>query len=133
MAAIGFKNALGIHSATMPLRAKRAELLASNLANADTPGYKARDINFQAVLAGEVSNKNNLKMTATRQGHISGSNHFEDSQLLYRNPSQPAIDGNTVDTQIEQSLYAKNNLDYTASFEFLSRKFKGLKGAIRGD
>lgn len=132
MAAIGFKNALGIHSAAMTLRAKRAELLAGNLANADTPGYKARDINFQAVLAGEVSNKNNLTMAATRQGHISGKSG-EDSQLLYRNPSQPAIDGNTVDTQIEQSLYAKNNLDYTASFEFLSRKFKGLKGAIRGD
>lgn len=132
MAAIGFQNALGIHSATMPLRAKRAELLASNLANADTPGYKARDINFQAVLAGEVSNKNYLSMSTTRQGHISGSS-LEDSQLLYRNPSQPSIDGNTVDTQIEQSLYAKNNLDYTASFEFLSRKFKGLKGAIRGD
>lgn len=132
MASINFSNALGIHPSAMLLRASRAEILANNLANSDTPGYKARDINFQAVLAGEVASHDSLGMNRTQSGHLSGRRKA-DEDLLYRNPSQPSIDGNTVDTQIEQAIYSRNALSYNASFEFLSSKFKGMKGAIRGE
>lgn len=133
MGSINFNNALGIHPNAMLLRAERAEVLANNLANSDTPGFKARDMNFQQVLAGETERHSNLQMSATREGHLQGSGNSGDYELMYRNPSQPSIDGNTVDTQIEQTLFTKNSMNYNASYEFLSGKFKGLKGALRGE
>ncbi len=131
MGSINFSNALGIHTNAMQLRAERAEVLANNLANADTPGFKARDFNFQDALAGQMG-KQGLSMASTHSGHLHGSGSG-DSGLLFRNPLQPSIDGNTVETQIEQAEFARNSLNYNASFEFLSGKFKGLKGAIRGE
>ncbi len=135
MGSINFNNALGVHPDAMLLRAKRAEILANNLANSDTPGFKARDINFQAMLAKESkkhASSNSLDMNATNSAHIvTGSR--SNSELQYRNPSQPSIDGNTVDTQIEQTLFTRNAMDYNTSFEFLNGKFKGLKSAIRGE
>ncbi len=132
MGSINFNNALGVHPDAMLLRGKRAEILANNLANSDTPGFKSRDMNFQALLAKESQSQAGLKMESTNSAHISGS-ASRNSDLLYRNPSQPSIDGNTVDTQIEQTLFSRNAMDYNSSFEFLNGKFKGLKSAIRGD
>jgi flagellar basal-body rod protein FlgB len=130
MGSINFNNALGLHSDAMLLRAKRTEILANNLANSDTPGFKSRDMNFQAMLAQE--SQSGLSMSGTNSAHISGS-ASRNSDLLYRNPSQPSIDGNTVDSQIEQTLFTRNAMDYNSSFEFLSARFKGLKSAIRGE
>jgi flagellar basal-body rod protein FlgB len=132
MGSINFNNALGVHPDAMLLRGKRAEILANNLANSDTPGFKARDINFQAMLAKENKKQSSLQMNATNSAHLAGSGSTN-SDLLYRNPSQPSIDGNTVDTQIEQTIFSRNAMDYNTSFEFLSKKFKGLKSAIRGE
>jgi len=132
MGAINFSNALGIHDNALQLRARRAEVLANNLANADTPGFKARDFDFQAILAGETEKNTALGMSATHSAHLSGSIDADDS-LKYRNPLQPSIDGNTVDAQTEQALFARNSLDYNATFEFLSGKFKGMRNAIRGE
>jgi len=140
MAAISFNNALGVHDEAMQLRAKRAEVLANNLANSDTPGFKARDFDFQSALDDAVEQSKtgtsqattSLPMERTSSGHIAGSGSIDES-LMYRNPYQPSIDGNSVDSQLESALYAKNSLDYNASFEFLNSKFKGLKGAIRGE
>jgi len=132
MASINFSNALGVHPSAMQLRAARAEILANNLANSDTPGFKARDINFQAMLAGEVASQQSLGVARTHRGHLADQRSADDD-LLYRNPSQPSIDGNTVDSQIEQALFARNTLNYNASFEFLNGKFTGMKGAIRGE
>jgi flagellar basal-body rod protein FlgB len=133
MGSINFNNALGVHSDAMLLRGKRAEILANNLANSDTPGFKARDMNFQAMLAKET--QSGMAMSSTNSAHISmGSNNTSQSnQLMYRNPSQPSIDGNTVDTQLEQTIFSRNAMDYNTSFEFLNGKFKGLKSAIRGE
>ena len=131
MPSISFDNALGIHQTAMPLRAHRAEILANNLANADTPGFKARDVNFKAILNGESKAHQSVAMERTHTGHLTGQ-VSRDDELLYRNPSQPSIDGNTVDTQIEQALFSRNNISYEASFEFLSGRFKGMKNAIRG-
>ncbi len=136
MGSINFNNALGIHDNAMMLRARRAEVLANNLANSDTPGYKARDFDFQAILANETRKDEALGMSRTHSGHIAGtaeSGGGADGDLLYRNPLQPSIDCNTVDSQTEQALFARNSLDYNASFEFLNGKFKGMKGAIRGE
>ena len=130
MGSINFNNALGVHPDAMLLRGKRAEILANNLANSDTPGFKARDMNFQAQLAKET--QNGMAMTSTNSAHISGSSS-QSNDLFYRNPSQPSIDGNTVDTQLEQTIFTRNAMDYNSSFEFLSGKFKGLKSAIRGE
>ncbi|MFQ3171198.1 MAG: flagellar basal-body rod protein FlgB [Oleispira sp.] len=130
MGSINFNNALGVHSDAMLLRGKRAEILANNLANSDTPGFKARDINFQAML--EKETQNGMAMSATNSAHIS-THSSQSDQLFYRNPSQPSIDGNTVDTQLEQTIFSRNAMDYNTSFEFLSGKFKGLKSAIRGE
>lgn len=132
MASINFKNALGIHPSALQLRATRAEVLANNLANADTPGFKARDLNFQAVLNGELNAAKSMGIERTHSGHIAGRVELS-SEMMYRNPTQPSIDGNTVDAQLEQALFARNSLHYNASFEFLNSKFTGLKGAIRGE
>jgi len=129
MSALGFKNSLGIHPQVMQLHAARAEILANNLANADTPHFKARDFDFQAVLEGE--SKRSMEMNVTSERHLRGSIQT-DSELMFRNPYQPAIDGNTVDSQVEQTLYTENALRYNASFQFLNGSFKGLKGAIKG-
>jgi len=130
MGSINFNNALGVHPDAMLLRGKRAEILANNLANSDTPGFKSRDINFQAMLAKET--QNGMAMSSTNSAHISGGSS-QSNELFFRNPSQPSIDGNTVDTQLEQTIFSRNAMDYNSSFEFLNGKFKGLKSAIRGE
>lgn len=132
MSAISFDNALGIHPKALQLRAKRAEVLANNLANADTPNFKARDFNFRQQLTQAQASSNNLSVAKTQFGHLSGRME-RDEELLYRNPIQPSIDGNTVDAQFEKALYARNNTNFNASFEFLNSKFKSLRGAIKGD
>ncbi|MCX4029911.1 flagellar basal body rod protein FlgB [Endozoicomonas sp. SM1973] len=133
--AINFDQALGIHPQALLLRGKRAELLADNLVNSDTPGFKARDIDFKQVLnrvneAQQSGNK--LPLQQTHQDHLVGLSQKQDADLLYRIPIQPAIDGNTVDTQQEYAIYARNAMDYQSSFEFLNSKFKGLIKAIKG-
>ncbi len=129
MSALGFENSLGFHPQTLQLRAARAEILANNLANSDTPNFKARDFDFNAVLEGE--SKRSLGMKVTSEKHQRGKIET-DTELLFRNPYQPSIDGNTVDSQMEQTFYTENALRYNASFQFLNGKFKGLHGAIKG-
>jgi flagellar basal-body rod protein FlgB len=133
--AISFKNALGIHEQALNVRVKRAEVLANNLANADTPGFKARDLDFKAALnkqMGSAQNGMEMTMSKTNSKHISTRGESGE-MLLYRNPTQPSIDGNTVDTQQEMAAYMKNAMDYQASFQFLNGSFKGLTKAIRGE
>lgn len=127
MSALGFKNSLGIHPQTMQLRAARAEVLANNLANSDTPNFKARDFDFQAML--DAESRRSLAMNVTSEKHQRGNINTE-SELMFRNPYQPSIDGNTVDSQMEQSFYTENALRYNSSFQFLNGKFKGLKNAL---
>ena len=129
--AINFDNALGIHESALLFRSRRAEVLANNLANADTPNFKARDLDFSAVLAGERNP--GLKPRVTHQHHIDGGGHIAEAGLRYRTPTQPSVDGNTVETQQEFARYARNALEFQASFQFLNSKFTGLKPAIRGE
>jgi flagellar basal-body rod protein FlgB len=132
MSALGFQNSLGIHDNALLVRSERSSVLANNLANADTPGFKSRDIDFKAVLRGEVDRHSSMGIDQTNSRHIPGREHDE-WQKLYRNPLQPSIDGNTVDENIENKNFTENAMSYNASFEFLNGKFKGLTGALRGE
>lgn len=132
MSALGFNNSLGIHDNALLIRSERSSVLANNLANADTPGFKARDIDFKAILSGEVERHSSLGVEKTNSRHIPGREHDE-WQKLYRHPLQPSIDGNTVEENVENKNFTENAMSYNASFEFLNGKFKGLTGAIRGE
>ena len=128
---INFDNALGIHGQALVLREKRAEVLASNLANADTPGYKARDLDFQAVLKKSMPTTN--KMERTQEKHFSPNDHLLGATMMYRNPNQASLDGNTVESHIEQAKYSENAVQYQASLQFIKGRFSGLMSAIRGE
>lgn len=136
--AINFQTALGIHEQALMVRERRAEVLANNLANVDTPNFKSRDVDFKSVLQNAVGvSGGQLSLAATRGNHIGAGQGLgqgmRDMQLMYRQPLQPSIDGNTVDEQMEMADFAKNALDYQASLTFLKGKFSGLKQAIRGE
>jgi len=131
--AISFDKALGIHEHAVHARVKRAEVLANNLANADTPGYKARDIDFSAMMQKAQDSVSGIAMARTHEGHIDTSRPGDDGELLYRNPHQPSIDGNTVEAQEEQSRFMRNAMDYQASFQFLNSRFSGLTKALKGE
>lgn len=136
--AITFDKALGIHEQAVMLRAKRNEVLATNIANVDTPNFKARDLDFKAAMAAAQASGNAGAMTleTTRKGHMTVSNATELSplgaQLQYRTPHQPRLDGNTVEMHIEQAAFADNALRYQASLQFLGSKFASLKNVITG-
>lgn len=132
---ISFDKALGIHEQALNFRAQRAEVLANNIANADTPNYKARDLDFSSVLADAEKRQGGsfgLERTNSRHIDVQVASTGEQS-LQYRTPMQPSIDQNTVDAQIEQSNYAQNAMDFQASFTLLNSKFKGLMSALRGE
>jgi flagellar basal-body rod protein FlgB len=133
---ISFDNALGIHEKALNFRAQRAEVLANNITNADTPNYKARDLDFSKVLAAQSDKTTNghfaLDMTNTRHIEAEGMSDGE-ADLLYRTPSQPSLDQNTVDSQVENANYAENAIGFQASFTLLNSKFKGLVAALRGE
>ncbi len=151
---ISFDSALGIHQQALALRSQRAEILASNIANADTPGYKARDIDFKAALEnatahlsntqpkrsqlnGSLSQTDTLSLThtlsKTNAKHIQLNTAGNNSEVLYRVPNQSSLDGNTVDGLVEKSAFAENALRYQASITFLDGKFKGMIAALKGE
>ena len=130
--AINIEKALGVHVDALKVRSERAQVLAANIANADTPNYLAKDIDFKTVLAAAQSNDGDLSVTHSR--HISSGQALGEKQgIKYRMPLQPSLDGNTVDTQIEQSEFAKNAVQHQASLTFLSGRIKGMIGAIKGE
>ena len=127
-----FDDLFGIHGRALLLRSQRAEVLAANLANADTPGYKARDFDFKAMLANEVDNSS--RMRTTHSGHIQTEEGMvPPSQLLYRTPLQPSLDGNTVDTEQEHAAFSANALEYQASLTFVNSKISGIRKALKGE
>ena len=129
--AISFNKAMGIHEHALMLRESRAQLLANNLANADTPNYKARDIDFQRQLSLAASGHALAgQLRRSHQRHLPGASGAGQSELQYRVPMQPSIDGNTVDEQLEMAQFARNALEFQASLIFVQRALAGLKTAI---
>ena len=131
--AINFEKALGIHQHTIGVRSRRTEILASNIANADTPYYKAKDLVFKDALNAAKSGSN-ISLSRTDYQHNFGeSTSMAQSGLLYRNTNQPDTgDANTVDVEVERNLFMKNNLEYQASLDFLNSKISSLRTAIKG-
>lgn len=130
---ISFDAALGNHEAALHIRARRAEVLASNLANADTPNYKARDIDFKTALQRAEAGKDSPLRT-THENHLAGTQSGPfGTRLIERAPTQPSLDGNTVDVQREQAAFGETMLRYQANLQFLGGRFKGMLGAIKGE
>ncbi|SFM41415.1 flagellar basal-body rod protein FlgB [Ectothiorhodospira mobilis] len=128
---LSFNDALGIHEQALQVRARRMELLSSNIANADTPHYKARDLDFRQALE-EADTSGGLHLRTTHAAHIPAVGKGGGDEVLYRVPTQPSLDGNTVDPQLEQAAFAENAVQYQASLDFLGDKFVGLKNALKG-
>ncbi len=122
----------GIHEQALNMRIKRSEVLASNLANADTPGYKAKDMDFNDALKSASSNQS-VGLVATNPAHISSNPYQADVPLSYRVPLQSSLDGNTVDTQIESAKLAENNMRLLASLRIIDMRIKGFTTALRGE
>ncbi|MBP1473361.1 flagellar basal body rod protein FlgB [Frateuria sp. MAH-13] len=125
-------NLFGMHTGAMALWQRRTEVLASNLANADTPGYLARDVDFRKALAAAGSSGDgSLPLAAPTAGQIDPVAQARDT-LAYRVPTQPSMDGNTVDAQQEQAAFAANSVHYQASMAFITAQIRMLRTAITG-
>jgi flagellar basal-body rod protein FlgB len=129
--AISFDKAFGLHPAGMEVRAKRSEIIASNIANADTPGYKAKSMDFTKAMA-QAAQHQQSGMKRTHEKHFD-VRMKSNNGIDFRVPNQADIgDGNTVNVQLERNLYLNNSMEYQASVQFLSGKIKALKKAITG-
>jgi len=126
-----------MHSAVLSLRAHRQQVLASNIANADTPNYKARDIDFAAVLdsaiGGGAASVPPVRLWATSTRHLpSAGGAYGASPLQYRVPVQASVDGNTVEMDAERAQFAKNALHYEVNLTVLGMEIRKLLSAIQG-
>lgn len=138
---------LATHADALQLRARRTQVLASNIANADTPGYKARDLAFAEVLhdvkgtgSSPTASSNKLKLSGssdalytTNSRHISNTPRTGNAPLMYRQPEQASLDGNTVDKDLEQARFAENTVRYQASLEFINSRVSGLIRTLRSE
>lgn len=128
-------DTLRFNQTAVNLRAARQELLASNIANADTPNFKARDIDFASALKGAMSGSSpKLALDATAAKHLSGGDGktVMGAPVQYRQAAQPSADGNTVDMDVERAQFAENALRYEASVQFVSGQIKTLLSVIQG-
>ena len=123
-------NPFGIHESALRARSERLELLAKNIANADTPQFKARDIDFKQALL--QSEKQMLWATHTNHFQISQTASGNDA-MKYRVPFNASADGNTVEMPVEQANYGRAAADYRATLSFIQDKSNSIKRALRGD
>ncbi|PAR35365.1 flagellar basal body rod protein FlgB [Vibrio metoecus] len=130
--AISFDNALGIHQHTVGVRERNSEVIATNIAQANTPGFKAKGMDFQKALQAASSGAS-ISLSRTDGRHIPASSRVT-GEILYRTPTQPDTgDGNTVDVDLERNLFMQNQIRHQASLDFLGGKFKNLTKAIKGE
>ena len=131
---ISFDRAFSLHDDALILRGQRSSILASNIANADTPHYKARDIDFSAMLReANGAGQSRLSLAATDRDHISAAQGISPAALKYRVPLHGSLDGNSVDAHVEQAEFAQNALLYQTSFRFLNGKIQGIVKALKGE
>lgn len=131
--AFNIDKLFGIHQHAVTLRSQRAGLLAANLANTDTPNYKAKDLDFQAELKKIQSNHQSTGIRTTHPNHIGATDSALNTDLVFRKPSQPSLDGNTVETHIEHAAFMDNALKYQTSIRFLTGNIQGMMTALRGE
>lgn len=131
---ISFERAFSIHDDAMIMRSRRSSVLASNIANADTPNYKARDLDFSAMFKQlDRQSGDTLNLVGTHSGHIQPGSTSLNQGLQYRNPLHASLDGNTVDSHVEQTKFSENALRYQTSFTFLNGRIQGIMTALRGE
>ncbi len=124
---------LRFHQTALNVQAYRQQLLASNIANVDTPYYKAKDIDFRAVLSGVANRRNALALSTTQPGHIAGA--LDDplaGATLYRSELQSSVDGNTVNMDMERAAFAENSVHYEASLTFINGLLRSMQSAVSG-
>ncbi len=128
-------SALQFNRTVLNLRSARQELIASNIANVDTPNYKAKDIDFAKTLQGAMSgNTVKLQMAGTAPHHLSSGTgeSVMGAPVMFRNVVQPSADGNTVDMDVERAQFADNALRYEASVKFVDNQIKNVFTALQG-
>ena len=129
----------GIHEQALSVRKERQNIIANNLANADTPNFKARDLDWrkemQAAQESLSQNINRPDLKTTNSRHISGFAESTSTQayLQYRQPTQPSLDGNTVEAHIEKAQFMENSMQYQATLEFMNGKISSIRGALKGE
>tara|TARA_A100001011_G_scaffold345803_1_gene381760 strand:- start:5 stop:391 length:387 start_codon:yes stop_codon:yes gene_type:complete len=127
---VGIKQHLDIHAQALSLRNKRNEILASNIANAATPNFKARDIDFDTEIAKHTRTGN---LNVTNEKHFPAMRPVNNNGVSFREPLQQSLDGNTVELAVEQMEFAENTIKYSTTLSFLNSKISGLMSAIRGE
>ncbi len=129
-----FDKSIQFHQTALNLQAKRQELLASNIANADTPNYKARDVDFRAALQGALNGaRDRMPLATTQPGHLgAGPESLLQELTGYRTELQSAVDGNTVSMDVERAAFAENALHYEASVTFINGMLRSMNSAITG-
>ena len=125
--------ALSFQQQALGLRAQRQQILAGNIANADTPNYKARDFEFSAALKEAVAGRSggSLTLATTNVAHLPGSSQESTARLMYRSSVQPSADGNTVDMDVERGQFSENAMQYEAGVTFISSQIKTLLSAVQ--
>lgn len=124
-----FENPFGIHEQAVAVRNKRMELIAANIANADTPHFKARDLDFKKILAASAP----TPMAATNVRHFGTGELESPNALVYRVPYNSSVDGNTVEIAVEQAQYGQAAADYQATLQFLESRIAGIRKSLRGE
>lgn len=131
-------QAMQFNEAALSLRGQRQQIIASNIANADTPNYKARDIDFSKALQGAMSRAAggpSASLATTSSAHLNASGSAGSgvtAPLMYRTPQQASIDGNTVEMDNERNQFADNAIRYEAGLTLISGQIKGMLAAIQG-
>lgn len=130
MTVTAFRDTLGVHADALVLREQRSAVLTSNIANAATPNFKARDIDFGAAYSAALGIGG---LETSHAEHFATGAQPAGGGLAYRVPTTPSVDGNTVDLATEQMEFAENTLRYQGSLQLLNRRISGLMSAIKGE
>lgn len=125
-----------LNESAINLRHERQKILANNVANADTPGFKAQDIDFTKALGAAMNqvDSGSVTLNKTESGHFSSRQHLDalvKESIEYRSVDQPSLDGNTVDLDVERAQFLDNSMRYQIEMTLLNNKIKGLRAAMR--
>lgn len=127
------EQSLSVFSQALNLRTQRHQVLASNIANADTPNYKARDFGFETAMQNAMSGRSDVgrvDMARTSAGHIARSGAGGSADFKYRGETQSAVDGNTVDMDVERAQITENAMQYQVLTQLITNKFQGIRSAL---
>jgi len=123
------ENPFGIHEKALAVRNQRMEVISANIANADTPLFRAKDIDFKKVLA----NANPSPMASTNSRHFDTGEIENMNGIVYRTPYNSSVDGNTVEINTEQAKYGEAATQYQATLQFLESRISGIRKSLRGE